>query len=326
MTSTQIPAPHAHRRPDADPHEGPTEVIAPGRGGLPVGAAPQPWTPPTPPPAGPPPGYPAPQWGTPVPPWGPPPSSAHRKWAIVAGAVAAVATITAVTVAVTAVGGDDDAATATPPALITPVLTPAPPSPEPEPVEAAAPDPETVLLSAQEVRRIVGTFVEEQDTIARLVDSSAMLDDPSCVGVVGPIQRRAYSGADYDLVAGSIVGDPEGRQRSIIQGAVSFSSHAGAAAYVADAQRSWRECSNRSLTLSSSDGESHTVWNVESPAAGATGDFMTVYRSPEGSRGGCERALGSSGAIVVDTLVCGIGAEGEALGVAEAIADKATDG
>lgn len=332
MTSTPTPVSQDTWRPAGapSPAEGPTEVLP--NGGRPSFAGPQ-WGP-TQPFAQ---GYPAPQWGPPlppVPPWGMapgpvPPRSNGRKWAVIAGALAAVTTVSAVTIVVTAGRTEDGRATAAGSTVSTTVSIPVPtedasstPTTTTDPDERGpAPEPASLLLSAKEVGRLVNgsmTVLGQRDA---LVDSTNVIDDPDCVAAWGPLERKAYTGSGYDQAAMQALKDGDTKGHIVIEGAVSFESSGDARDFVEDVQTTWRRCAGRTITATNSDGE-QLQWQFGTVET--AGDVTTISQTPQGSNGWmCERAVGASGRIVVDTLVCGANAEGEGSAVADAIARNA---
>lgn len=331
MTSTQTPVSQDTWRPEGapSPAEGPTEVLVDGGRPGPF-AGPQ-WGPPQSFPQG----YPAPQWGPPlppVPPWGMapwpvPPRNNARKWAVIAGALAAVTTVSAVTIAVTAGRTADGRATAAGSTVSTTVSVPVPtehaastPTTEPD-EQGPPPEPASLLLSAKEVGRLVNgsmTVLGQRDSLA---DSTGVIDESDCLSAWGPLERRAYTGSGYDQAAMQALKDGDTKGHIVIEGAVSFESSAEARDLVEDVQRTWRSCAGRTITATNGSGE-RMQWQFGTVES--AGDVTTISQTPEGSNGWmCERAVGASGRIVVDTLVCGANAEGEGSAVAGAIAKNA---
>ena len=145
--------------------------------------------------------------------------------------------------------------------------------------------------------------------------------NPSAPSVWGPADQQSYADSGYDEVALRALKDSDNKSHLIIQAAVSFSSSSQAQAYIADAAKSWRSCAERTITSNGKDGQK-TDWRLS--AVGTEGDFATISQTPTDSNAwSCERALGASGRIVIDTMVCDIDAAGQGVKVAEAIAKNA---
>lgn len=326
MTSTQTPVPQ--NRWGGAPVDGPTQVIASSR----WAPAPQPQlTQFSAPPAGPwgpaappqPPLFTMPPAMPPAGPWGPqpqPPRNGGKKWAILATAVAVLATGAAVTVGITAGGSDDPAVatTMTTAGVAQPSETTAETKPEPK---IATPKPATVLLTVPEIQTAIGGSIVVKGEGSTLANNSADIDRTECLNAWGPVEREAYRGSGYNRLAGQALEGADDKSRVMVQAAVSFPTVEDAEEYVAKSERSWQSCAGSSVISKTSEGKEMS-WQFGEVASHSDG-LITLSQTPVGSSGwGCERALGAHGGIVADTMVCGRDADGDGLAVAEEILAK----
>ncbi|BBZ33842.1 sensor domain-containing protein [Mycolicibacterium confluentis] len=308
MTSTQTPSGHdLWRAPSAPAADGPTRVI--------------PRRPPVPPQW---------QWGPPMPPappgapWPMPPAPNNggngKKWAIIAAATVAVAALATAGVVVATTGGSDQtgpsSVTTTTVTPTTAVETTAPTS-EPE---AAVIDPASVLLSRSDAEDLLSDSLKAMGTSDTLLDNSDRIDRAECMASWGPAERKAYAGSGYDEVAVSGFKSAGDGGLLLIQAAVSFDSPSDAQDYASTARDSWRGCADSVVMMSRAD---KPPVPVRFGSVGTGGDgFLTQSQGPDSPDAmvGCEHALGVSGALVIDTMVCGPAYTGQGLEAAEAIA------
>ncbi len=290
---------------------------------------------------GPPQGYPvAPQWGPPappVPPWGVapaapiPPRNSAKMWAVIAAAVAVVATATAVTIGVTAGRSDDDTATTKAGGTTTinaPIPTAAPTTEasdtettEEEDPEPAPADPSEVLLSATQMEKLIGGSLESVGSRPSLFDTGTTLDQPQCASVWAPAAEESFADTDYDDAMFEIVKDNDDERRIIVQAAVSYSSAGDAKAYVSDTEQVWQGCSGQTMVATTKENKK---FQWQAGDVDTVGGIVTITQIDPGTDDEvCERALGASGTMVVDTMVCGPGAKGQAADIAKAMAKNA---
>jgi hypothetical protein len=271
---------------------------------------------------GPPPGQPA--WAG----WASPPMrpqrSAGTRWAVFAGVTAL---ITAVGIVAVTAGSDDGPASAqgntvklTPTA---PVLSSTAPTSTTKATPVAAPvDPAGVLLTPAAVEAVTRVPMVAGGSGSNMVDDSAVIDPASCASAWGPIQSASYAGSGYLESAGQIV-KSDTKKSLVLQAAVSYASPDAAAAYVDSAIGSWNGCAQHPVTFTADDG-SASVWHFGAVESVAGGAFRVLSQTPEGAGGGwsCERALGTSGAMVIDTLACGTSSAGQAAAIGAQIAEN----
>jgi hypothetical protein len=258
----------------------------------------------------------APQWGPPDPtrPWAPyngapmpPRRTGFTKFAL----VAAVAAVVAAGSVIALNTGSDDSVQATKGSTVklTPTLpsttTEAPTTTATPPLAPVPTDLMTLLLTSDQIGSITRAPMQANGEKHSLLDDSPEIDPASCASAWNPIQVTSYRGSGYRDVAAQAVTDGDTKQHVVLQGVVSFTSPTAAQAYLDTAAASWNACANRPLTYTDSDGVAG-LWQLGAVEDVVGGAFKVISQTPEGGRGWqCERALGASGSVVIDTMACG---------------------
>ncbi|WP_197417594.1 sensor domain-containing protein [Mycobacterium sp. GA-2829] len=312
----------------------------------------RPEQPTSPPPQGPPTGWPTqpppPQWpnqpgaaGYPThpapggqgypPPTGQPPqqppgrtSPDRKRWALIGGAVAAVALLVAVAI-INFSGVDDegdDASTKTA-ATSSVKMTPAgprtpsgqaePESPKRSPQETAAPPPPPppppviapealggFLLPAEQIGQIMGSpGMKVGATDNNMIEGD--VTPPNCTGAWGPVHANTYNGSGFTgMTAQAVNNDPT---HKLVQGLVAFPNAAAAQAFYDRQVADWNGCKFAKITATYGSTTNGATLSVPSTTGGIL-SLMVVSDTSTVAGMQCERAMTLRNNVIVDVRAC----------------------
>ncbi|MGV0836396.1 sensor domain-containing protein [Mycolicibacterium thermoresistibile] len=129
------------------------------------------------------------------------------------------------------------------------------------------------------------------------------LSEPECASAVIPNDVSAYRGSGYAAVYGRLADDL--RSQRISTGVAAFAGAEEAHEFVTQQVERWRECTDRTLTVSL--GGQELQWTTSGPTR-AEGVHVLLRRQ-EGVDYACSRGVAARANVAADVLVCGRDAE-----------------
>lgn len=255
------------------------------------------------------------------------PATSPRRWLLAVAVATAVVFVGALTLIWRPWHGQPNSPAATTTALHTPdaAITGNPPggarpaSPPANTFSAKAID--GILLTADEVNGILGTFGKSGDNrigvmkIDRstygMADNSSLVKPSNCVGVVFGAEHLVYADTGFDTIRDqtftpepyvyAAAGSPP---LSLEQTAIVFASADQAQAVLASAQNQWRSCASSEVDQKAGP-ESGYTWNLGTVQR--QGALLTVKMASNGAMTGaaaCQQVLGLRANVIVGTRSC----------------------
>ncbi len=126
-----------------------------------------------------------------------------------------------------------------------------------------------------------------------------MLSEPECASAVIPNDASAYRGSGYAAVYGRLADDM--RSHRISTGVAAFAGAQEAHEWVTQQVDRWRDCTDRTLTISLNGQE--LQWKTSGPTR-AEGVHVLLRRQ-EGTDYACSRGVAARSNVAADVLVCG---------------------
>ncbi len=256
---------------------------------------------------------------------GPATSGVSRKRWIIAGSVAAAAlVITAIVVAVIGLSpGPRPPAAAPRTSTSSPKTSPNAQTTSLTPMPTVAPGRlDSILLSAQEVRDLMGAPGMQAGQIHHLAGAGQTLSDPDCLGTLTPAQQPVYQSSGNTAISGQELREPGDTFRhDVTQAAASFPSADQALAFVTNSAAKWRACAGQTITQ---------TLNTQAPRwtfGDVSGDVPTIMQlhTQEGVSGfSCQHVLSAVSNVVIDVAACGYPVSNEARQIADKMTAKVT--
>lgn len=176
------------------------------------------------------------------------------------------------------------------------------------------------LLPPDVVDSVVGSSgLAVTGTISEIVDHSGSISEPSCAGAVFTVDSTIFGDSGYTGVAGQMLAPPAADSQVRVEQIVVGMPSAGKAEETFNAAiQKLTNCITTQVTVQR-DGASSTE-KIE--GIGITGLTMTQTVRTEGDPpGACQHALAAAGDRVIETLVCGMDPAGQAIMLANKIAE-----
>ncbi|WP_156905035.1 sensor domain-containing protein [Mycobacterium kansasii] len=241
--------------------------------------------------------------------------SRRIRWPAVAIGVAGVAVVLVVvmiTVLLTNRHGAKPGQSAAPP---TTTAAP-PPSTSPPPTLTTPEQLNGILLSADAVNVTMGaSTIQLIDSYEQLDPTPITLSNPDCQGALYAMQGPAYAGSGQTAVRAQVLSEP-GRFHAhwVNQAAVTFASGDDATRFVQNSADKWKNCANRTVTVTNSKGETFR-WSFTSLNGRPPNISLSDLQEGASNNWGCQHALSAVSNVVIDVNACGyhIASEGRQL-------------
>lgn len=160
----------------------------------------------------------------------------------------------------------------------------------------------SILLSAAQLPVAANgdPLVLEQDS-AGLLDDSAAVDNPSCVGAWAPAQQSVYGRTSYTGVAVQTLRgmNEQAWQDSVTQAVLAFPSDKAVSALTSQ-EGQWSLCGGKSVTVTEPGAPAKT-WDLGQPQT--TAGVLTLTATLRGG-GSCQHGMMVRGNVLVDIRQC----------------------
>ena len=174
----------------------------------------------------------------------------------------------------------------------------------PPATDIAAPQLRAILLTAAQLPAAANAdpLVLEQDS-ASLLDESATVDNPQCLGAWAPAQQSVYADSGYTGVAAQVLRgmNEQAWQDSVTQAVIAFPQDKGGGRSLLDQRGQWSLCAGKPLTVTPRGAAAQT-WDLGQPVT--TAGALTLTASLRGGGGSCQRGILVSGNVVIDIRQC----------------------
>lgn len=175
------------------------------------------------------------------------------------------------------------------------------------------------LLSAEEINSIMGADdLEVVESSEELVDHSADISDPACLGALYNAEEFVYGDSGWtDLVDEILTQLVDDADFWVEQTAVRFASDEEAAAFYETSKTQWQQCVGRQVSVY--DGDYEFTWEFD----GLTVSDTTISQNAlqlDSDGWTCQHALSAVSDVVVEASACGMSISDEAVTMAEALA------
>ncbi|MDV6979120.1 sensor domain-containing protein [Mycobacterium intracellulare] len=238
-----------------------------------------------------------------LPPGPPAPPRRRRRGIVIGASLGALAVVaSAVTITVwpndTAPGPSEPSAASTPaPRTAAPTVTGAPAT------DISAAQLPAILLSANELNSAAGgdPMVLEADG-ATLLDDSATVDNPQCLGAWTPAQNAVYRNAgDSGVAVQQLRALNQSWHDGLTQAAISFASQDNAARSWVTQRGQWAVCGGKSLSVTK-PGAPPETWDFAQPIT--TSGVLTIAASQRGGTANCQHGILVRGNVMIDLRQC----------------------
>ncbi len=172
-----------------------------------------------------------------------------------------------------------------------------------------------VLLSVGELNGIMGaTQMKVISEMEEMIDHSAEVSDPDCLGAVYGAEEPVYAGSGWTAMRDQVVREPdEDNEHWVEQTAVLYPSAEKAQQFFDDSKSSWEKCSGYSVSVD--DVDATYLWEIDSLTAEDT--LITQMTAQEDADGwGCQHALSVVSNVTVEAWACGYSIKDEAVTIA----------
>lgn len=178
---------------------------------------------------------------------------------------------------------------------------PAPPPPPPPTVEPAALN--SLLLTPDEMDSIVGTTnLKPGEVYNKMVADPPVMSDANCVGAQYNAVLSVYAGSGYSSVVDQALTSEEPKYTYVNQTIVLFPSGDQARAFLTASAETWKDCANRTLTVTASDGATYN-WTF-GDVTESDGRISQVVKQ-EGMAGyGCQHVLHVGSNAIFEVQAC----------------------
>jgi hypothetical protein len=195
------------------------------------------------------------------------------------------------------------------------------------PADAGGPDGPTpgdlaaTLLSAEEINSIMGADdLEVVESSEKLVDHSADISDPACLGALYNAEEVIYDGSKWTELVDEILTQPvDDPEHWIEQTAVRFLSADDAAAFYEDSKAQWQECISQQVSVY--DGEYEYTWEFDGLTVADTTISQSALQLDSGGWT-CQHAMSAAADVVVEASACSTTPGEEAVTMVEALAEN----
>jgi hypothetical protein len=172
-----------------------------------------------------------------------------------------------------------------------------------------------VLLSTGDINEIMGsTTMEVTAESKEMVDHSADVSDPDCLGAIYGAEQEVYGDSGWTAMRDQVSREPdEDNAHWVEQTAVLYPSADDAQKFFDDSASTWKECGGYSISTDSAD--SSYLWELDD----VTGDdtLITQVATQEDADGwGCQHALSVVSNLTVESWACGYDIKDEAATIA----------
>jgi hypothetical protein len=245
----------------------------------------------------------------------PMPARRRNRWWLIAAGVA-VALVVAGTVTAVVVSRPDESTSAAPTSASSTV-----PTPKPVPVA----DLKGLLLTTDEVSKLMGVPMNAEPLLSRMGNDARFLEQKECAGMWGPGQQLAYAGSGYLGTAAQGFSAPgtgtPPLEFQTYQAVVGFPAAASADKYFEAQTQQWKQCANRTMTFSPR-GQPIAIIQGDVTETGIR--TITSIQTLEGAQNWmCGRALAVRNNVTIDTFACSpANAVDQAVAVVNAIAER----
>ena len=203
--------------------------------------------------------------------------------------------------------------------------TPPTPSPQSPPVPSSSPPPYTprpaltgdpaanidyLLLTSTEVRSIVGgsSDLQVDGTMgAGPSDNSALVEPPTCVGVIFTAEQSVYGGTDFVALRDKTLRDRDGWGILVQQTVAVYPTPDQALALLTSSEIRWRECARGEVSYRVPGTNGEVGWNFNLGDVELQDDVLTVSMAGINRSSGnsaCQQAVGVRANVVVGVRSC----------------------
>ncbi|MET0897631.1 MAG: sensor domain-containing protein [Mycobacterium sp.] len=194
-----------------------------------------------------------------------------------------------------------------------------------QPGDAGGPDGPTpgdlaaTLLSVEEINSIMGADdLEVVESSEELVDHSADISDPACLGALYNAEQVVYDNSGWTELVDEILTQPvDDPANWIEQTAVRFPSVDDASAFYESSKAQWQECISQQVSVF--DGEYEYTWEFD----GLTVSDTTISQSAlqlDSDGWTCQHAMSAAADVVIEASACSMSPDEEAVTIVEALA------
>ncbi len=194
------------------------------------------------------------------------------------------------------------------------------------PVDSVAPldeaDLDDVLLPIDELNDILGaTRMEVTSDLDEMTDHYAEVSDPDCLGAIYGAEEPVYDGTDWTAVRDQVAREPsDDNDHWVEQTAVLYPAAANAQDFFDSSATTWQQCANDVVAVRDGD----YLWELEGVEVSDT--MISQLANQEDAEGwACQHALSLVSNLTVETWACGYAITDEAVQMARAMIDNATD-
>lgn len=169
-----------------------------------------------------------------------------------------------------------------------------------------------VLLSVSDIGSIVGgSGLQVSNSAEDLADSSDIVDNVECLGVVFAAEQQVYEGSNWKAVRDQIIREPEDNKKHWVeQTVVLFPSGEKAADFFHTTRDEWKNCADTSVTTQGS-GDTSYQWKLGKPSEPSDAEITIDMAQQNSDNWSCQHALGAVSNVIVEAIACGHGISNE---------------
>jgi outer membrane murein-binding lipoprotein Lpp len=180
-----------------------------------------------------------------------------------------------------------------------------------------------VLLSVGELNGIMGsTQMTVTSEMNEMIDHSAEVSDPDCLGAVYGAEEPVYAGSGWTAMRDQVAKEPgQDNAHWVEQTAVLYPSSEKAQKFFDESKSSWQKCAGYSVSVD--DVDATYLWQIDDLTSQDT--LITQLTAQEDADGwGCQHALSVVSNVSVEAWACSYDVKDEAATIAnEMIANAA---
>lgn len=183
-----------------------------------------------------------------------------------------------------------------------------------------------ILLTVSDVSSIVGgSGLQISNSAQDLADSSDIVDNLDCLGVVFAAEKNTYQGSNWKAVRDQIIREPgDDKKHWVEQTVVLFPSADKAADFFHKSRDEWKNCANTSVSTQGSGNTSYD-WKLGQMREPSDTEITIRMDQQHSDNWSCQHALGAVSNLIVEAVACGRGVSNEGEQIVQRIVENATN-
>jgi PknH-like extracellular domain len=189
--------------------------------------------------------------------------------------------------------------------------------PAPAPASALA----NMLLSADDINKLMGTTLVPNPPFTTLMDDRLLVPNVNCLGIMQVAEQAIYGDSHMTAIRGQRLRQPDSDDWDalVVQAAAVYPSSVDAKAFFAASADRWSKCTNHRVNITLND-QPKVTWFFGNLVKSDTSLTMSVTRGQ--NERSCGRVLSVENNIIVDVRACGHAATNQATAISHKITQR----